>query len=144
LSNHNCGKEYGNDSYCAEVDKINRTGRNELNTTVMKRYLRTTPTTVPTYVPKDNPSIEDLKRIKCLYKKIVSCGITDHERECNSHPELYFYKLANKMANASLEEMHATKFPSNETAKLEIDLLEELSDERISGYCSAAKGLRCA
>jgi len=89
----------------------------------------------------ENPSVDDLKKIKCLYKKIVTCGITDDKTECTKHSE-YFGQMVTNISRRSVEQLEQFHYPTDNHTKEAIKWLEVLASDT-GTICSAAKRLYC-
>jgi len=87
----------------------------------------------------ENPSMEDLKKIKCLYKKIVTCGMTDDKSQCKRHNDKH-KQIDQDILGRSLEEMY-TKNTAEEAKKM-IEWLETMANDT-SKLCSIAEGFDC-
>jgi len=62
----------------------------------------------------DHPStIEEIKQLACLYKKVVTCGITDNKTVCKSFEsenKIDLKEMAAKIAGQSLEDIHTKQY----------------------------------
>jgi len=91
----------------------------------------------------EHSSLEDMKKMKCMYKKFVTCGKADNQTECNPYRLTALEFLAGKIADKSLKDLKST-FTSDKEAKEKIKELEGWLKDDSAGICSIAEGLYCS
>jgi len=84
-----------------------------------------------------------MKRIKCLYRKIVTCGVADDRTPCDKHPR-GVRDVQQHIMGRSLEELKASyKFSTDKDAKPTIKWLKEWTPASAARMCSIAHNLHC-
>jgi len=146
-----CGYSCEGDDHRPWVDHIMRTAdwKDNINDTIGCKALGAEYAQCPVVVPADIPpeeesSIEDMRKIKCLYKKIVTCGISsvDDPRSCE-YPSDKVVMVAKSIAGFSLEEMKNKSFPTKCMAQDALKQLNQWEPESRSA-CSISLGLHCS
>jgi len=92
----------------------------------------------------DEPStLEQMKQIKCLYRKILTCGISDDKTDCIKYSTNHFEELQEHVMDKYPFEMkQSDKYKYKKDALATIESLKSLVPEA-KKMCSAALGLYC-
>jgi len=90
----------------------------------------------------EHSSLGDMKKMKCMYKKFVTCGIADNQTECRPYRLFTLEWVAIHLAGKSLGELKST-YDTDKKAKEQIKELEGWLKEGSAGICSIAEGLYC-
>jgi len=90
-------------------------------------------------------SLQDIKKIKCLYKKLVTCGIRDSQTACEFHSDFLKVKdFAETITNRSVEELRTkSKYQTPSEAKEAIEWLQGWIDTSLKDMCSIADRRYC-
>jgi len=98
---------------------------------------------IPETFPEQLPTDEDVKKLKCLYKQLVTCGITDNKKICkpfDSHDKEKLEEIAMKITGSSLDDIRKKNYPNDCFIQRGLKFLKDLSD---GSRCSISDGLYC-